>query len=82
MPCSTSPVPALPSCISSSFGKPRRLHLRAAFSAGTFEEDRPDASAFEESWLGEVVEGGGEGERWLNITNQVSILRALAQKHH
>lgn len=43
----------------------------AAFSAGSFEEDRPDAADFEEAWLGEEKDDGGSGERWLNITAEV-----------
>lgn len=45
----------------------------AAFSAGTFEEDRPDADDFEAAWLGEEKEDGASGERWLNITAEVCM---------
>lgn len=48
------------------------------FSAGTFENWRPDAASFPASVKGSAV-GGWPGENWLDI-RQISILKPIMQK--
>lgn len=48
------------------------------FSAGTYEEWRPDADEFPESALGRKVDGW-EGERWLNIKDP-KVMRIMKKR--